>query len=1174
MNDPKNSDEVLLAAALEQPAAERAIFLNGACVGDPARRARLDSLLQAQVAAQAAPATADARASAQQGLIASHLEEEIGAVIGRYKLLEKVGEGGFGVVYVAEQKEPVKRRVALKIIKLGMDTRQVVARFEAERQALALMDHPNIAKVLDAGATETGRPYFVMELVRGIKITEYCDLNNLSTGDRLDLFIAICHAIQHAHQKGIIHRDIKPSNILVTLHDGVPVPKVIDFGIAKATQGELTEKTVYTQLQQCIGTPAYMSPEQAEMSGLDVDTRSDIYSLGVLLYELLTGGTPFDREELAKAGWDEMRRTIRETEPLRPSTRLSKMQPANATELAKRRGVDVSRLVALLRGDLDWIVMKCLEKDRTRRYETANGLARDIVRHLHHEPVTACPPSAAYRFRKLVRRNQLAFAAAGAVVFTLVFGIIGSTWQMVRAKRAEQEQHAQRVFAEKARAEAEKARAEAEKARAEADKSRIATDTQRQRAEAGEWLARQRAYAADMQLVQQSLSADNLVRALELLNRHKPLAGQEDLRGWEWRYLWQFCRTDAISELCQRQGSIYGLSLSGDGQWLAIGDVRSGLSVLNMTTRQEITVPDVRGRIRAAFAPQGPLLAASTNKTPYRIVIWNIDSRRTVRELPLSGECIGLSFSADGQTLITSTEEAASALTLWRIEDGSAIRRVAAPEIRGVMEGTPFAATADLKSCAHGTQSQELRVVDLSSGRKLWHNEGAARGNTVGSLAFSRDGRLLASGAAYEDPVIRLWDVASGKLIRVLEGHRGWVAALLFWPDGKKLASASTDRTIRIWDVASGRVLNTLRGHGLEVWRLALLPDESTLVSSGKGAGPVLLWNALTPHTEFARNQLPLPVLGWRFAEDSKSLMTVDMNGQVARWHGRGFREMRTELELGHLTAPGSPTPQRAEFSPDLRYIALKRSGAAREVEVWDVPSANLRYRLPAGAETFPVAAFRDRHTLLVFDEHNAGAIQCREWDLRSGRETHSWPVSLRGTGRVGIVLSPDGQRCVLNPGSGVAVVYDFRTRSHTPAGSVDPPRLPQFSPDGKLLAVSLMGSHLVKLRETSTYRDIATLSSMVKVPHSVAFSPDGARLAVGGGGAEAIVLWTTQSHEPVLSLDGVGSIFLATAFSPDGNCLGSRSTFTSNNYGILHVWRAPSLAEIEATEKLDAGRR
>src|SRR5262245_58485113 len=366
-------------------------------------------------------------------------DETAGQTFGHYKLVEKLGEGGFGAVWLAEQKEPVRRKVALKIIKLGMDTKQVVARFETERQALALMDHPNIAKVLDAGTTDTGRPYFVMELVRGIPITKFCDEHNLRILERLDLFIKVCHAIQHAHQKGIIHRDIKPSNVLLTLHDGVAVPKVIDFGIAKATQGELTDKTIHTQFQQFIGTPAYMSPEQAEMSGLDIDTRSDIYSLGVLLYELLVGKTPFDAKELLASGIDAMRKTIREKEPGRPSTKLASLEREELTTTAKRRASEALKLIHLLKGDLDWIVMKALEKDRNRRYESANAFVQDLRRYLNDEPVQACPPSRWYRLRKFVRRHKGGVTAAAAMLLVLLAAIAVSTWQAVRATHAVQQ---------------------------------------------------------------------------------------------------------------------------------------------------------------------------------------------------------------------------------------------------------------------------------------------------------------------------------------------------------------------------------------------------------------------------------------------------------------------------------------------------------------------------------------------------------------------------------------------------------------------------------------------------------------------------------------------------------------------------------------------------------------
>ena len=438
-------EEAIFHAALTLPEADRPAYLQAACGQDAQLRQRLQRLLESQRQAgdflePAAVVTAQAAAT----VVAALPSEKPGDQIGRYKIREQIGEGGCGVVYVAEQTEPVRRRVALKVIKLGMDTRSVIARFEAERQALAMMDHPNIARVLDAGTTENGRPFFVMELVRGIKITDYCDQNHLNTGDRLDLFIQVCHAVQHAHQKGIIHRDIKPSNILVTLHDGVPVPKVIDFGIAKATEGRLTDATVYTELHQFIGTPAYMSPEQAEMSGLDVDTRSDIYSLGVLLYELLTGRTPFDPQELLRSGLDEMRRTIREREPQRPSTRLSTLLDAELTATAKRHGAEAPRLVHLIRGDLDWIVMKALEKDRTRRFETANALAADVQRFLKSEPVEARPPSSVYRFQKMVRRNRTLVAACAGILAALVLGLGLSLHLFVRERQALQLEKAAR----------------------------------------------------------------------------------------------------------------------------------------------------------------------------------------------------------------------------------------------------------------------------------------------------------------------------------------------------------------------------------------------------------------------------------------------------------------------------------------------------------------------------------------------------------------------------------------------------------------------------------------------------------------------------------------------------------------------------------------------------------
>lgn len=459
-----SEEELFHAARRIDDAATRAEYLQQACAGDADVQARIEALIRASEQSDALfDCTSPGLLGARETIDEQPAAEELGTTIGRYKLLERIGEGGMGVVYMAEQSEPVRRKVALKVIKPGMDTRQVVARFDAERQALAMMEYPNIAQVLDGGTTEAGLPYFVMELVRGMPITEFCDRKQLTPRERIELFVPVCRAVQHAHQKGIIHRDLKPANILVTLHDGTPVPKVIDFGVAKALGGKLTERTLFTQFAQMVGTPLYMSPEQAALSDLDVDTRSDIYSLGVLLYELLTGTTPFERERVRAAGAEEVRRMIREEDPPRPSSRLSTLKAENQTTVAGSRSTDPRRLSQFVRGELDWIVMKALEKDRTRRYETANGFAQDVQRYLNDEPVEACPPSTTYRLGKLVRRNRAALTTISLIGAVLLVATAVSVWQAVRATHAEQvaELRLREATNQRTRAEQQQRRAEA-----------------------------------------------------------------------------------------------------------------------------------------------------------------------------------------------------------------------------------------------------------------------------------------------------------------------------------------------------------------------------------------------------------------------------------------------------------------------------------------------------------------------------------------------------------------------------------------------------------------------------------------------------------------------------------------------------------------------------------------
>ena len=1137
MKPADDREEVLFRESLQRAKGpEREAFLNQACAGDAALHARLQSLLQAHENPD--PFLEPLGPLPHNATVVLPPVEGVGTLIGRYKLLEKIGEGGFGFVYVAEQREPVKRRVALKIIKLGMDTRQVVARFEAERQALALMDHPNIAKVLDAGATDTGRPYFVMELVKGIPITQYCEQEKLAMEERLALFIKVCHAIQHAHQKGIIHRDIKPSNIVVTLHDGVPVPKVIDFGIAKATQQELTEKTVYTQFQQFIGTPAYMSPEQAEMSGLDIDTRSDIYSLGVLLYELLTGSTPFDTKELLQSGLDEMRKIIREREPARPSTRLRQ------TTALRISPSQLSVLNSALSTDLDWIVMKCLEKDRVRRYETANSVAHDIERHLKHDPVVARPPSLGYRLQKSFRRHKLTYAAAGLVLSVLVLGVLVSSWMAIRAT--------------KARSRADEAARVAERQRERAEKGE-------QRARENELAARQNLYAADMNVAFQAWNENNLGLALELLRRQRPRPQELDLRGWEWRYLWGLCQGDALYTLgwhSRNEGGVFGLAISPDDRLLAGVCIGSGeVGIWDLDSRGTIDTPEAHAACGVvAFSPNGKLLAFAPSKQG--VNLWDIQQRREIGHFP--GEHStgfgrpALGFSPSGRQLAIGTKD--GPVVLWDLAT-----HTAELTLKGhLLEINSLAFSTDGQVLVTGGWDGTVRAWSLASGQEIAVFTNHT--HRVQCVALSPDNRTVASGGW--DKTIRIWDLLPRRQIAVLTNHTGWVSTVVFSPDGKTLASASADCLIRLWDTGTWREVSTLKGSQDEVWGIVFSRDGKTLFSSGKD-GKVLAW--------VGRPRAPAPQVLKR-PDDAESFGLDTPSGIPICQRSNSFN-LWDPLTLRKL--PEHPYGE-LKLLTNLVHATAMRGGTCAALStfsgtiwLWDVDRERRIASLTGFPSVVSLLGISPDNKLLVAVAVGKGL---KVWSLEKLKEVATLPKSAAGMSTTPFFAANGGAVAVGN-GDGTVEVWDLPRKDRVANWKAhkDVVTGVAFMPDGKRLA-TVSADHTARLWDVETQREVLPFSRALNAFYSVAVSPDGQRIA-GGTWDQGIKIWNAHTGHELATLKGIhdwldpnlrgrwDAVSSLAFLPPDGN------TLISGTKHEVRIWRAPSWEEIAALEKRSEGQ-
>ncbi len=1128
----KHADEeaIFNEARKIESASERAAYLKNACAGHTDLLMRVQALLKVHDQDQnflESPILAPDSCTTPDS---TPLSEGPGTVIGPYKLLEQIGEGGMGVVYMAEQTEPVERRVALKIIKLGMDTRQVIARFEAERQALAMMDHPHIAKVLDAGTSQSGRPYFVMELVKGVPLTEYCDARHLTTRQRLELFLPVCRAVQHAHQKGIIHRDLKPSNVMVALYDDRPVPKIIDFGVAKATSQKLTEKTMFTQYGQIVGTLEYMSPEQATLNQLDIDTRSDIYSLGVLLYELLTGTTPFEKQRLRSSAFEEMLRIIREEEPLKPSTRLTQLQPSPEVKIVNHK--------SKIENDLDWIVMKALEKDRTRRYETANALAVDIAHYLSDEPVVACPPSAAYKFRKFARRNMVVLTTAAIVITALLLGTAVSTWQAIRASKAE-------AVATKERNAAVEAQGKAETARREADDQR-----QQAQAYAEENSERlMRSYVDHgVRLMDDGDLMGSLVWFAEALKLDEGNTDREYVHRVRIARVLKEC--PKLVQLWAHDGPVYYAEFSpacdrvvtaSDDRTARVYDALSGAllatlkhdtavlyakfahdgqrlitvsgtaaRVWNWTTGQAVTPPmEHKGNVNhVALSPDGNRVATASRDGTARV--WNAATGDPVTPaLEHSTSVNSVYFSPDGQRLLSAGVTAVpdgirGEVRVWDATNGQPIGNALA----GPSSNALF--SPDGRRVVAVTANEGAQVCDIETGQTLFSSMKDSA--PVNYAVFSPDGRRVLTTAAN---AAKVWDLSTGQAVTPPLQHSGTVRRASFSHDGRCVLTASDDGTVRVWDSASGQPLSPTLRHAGRVTQAEFSRDAERILTA-TGDGVVRIWDVASEEPSDAPLGIGLQVWSAAFSPDGCSIATGENEFAVLwsanrRTAGQGLT-CHPDKVIGVVIG--------LAFSPDARRLAIACTDGS--IRVWDISNGLLLSKLD--------------HT---------STIQVGPGVFAAGRQ------------RLHAEFSPDGSR-VLTSG-GLASAEDNAAKVWDPTTGKQIQRLHHgatvtnatFSEDGRQILTS---SHdkTAQIWDASTGKSLLTLSHEREVVWA-AYSPDGRRAVTGCINGNAWI-WDVSTGRRLASALKHSLLVLDAAFSPDG-----RLVATGSNDSTGRIWETSS---------------